>query len=94
MHVISLCVRLHLEGSRTPRQKRKRVEAIVNKLKGHFNAAVIELAREEVPDELVLAVALVGRTRREARDLRDHILDALAVLPESSIVDTPSISEH
>jgi uncharacterized protein YlxP (DUF503 family) len=94
MHLSSLCVRLQLKEHHSARQQRKRAEAILTKLKEHFNASIIELARNDQLGEFVVGAAVLGKNRREARELIDRILDALACLPESAIIDTPLISDY
>jgi uncharacterized protein YlxP (DUF503 family) len=94
MHLISLCVRLQLKEPSTIGQKRKRAQAVVAKLRESFNASIVELARNDQVGELVLGAAVLARNRREAHDLADRILDALACLPGSAILDTPLINDH
>lgn len=94
MHLTSLCVRLQLHETHSPRQKRKRVDAILAKLRTHFNASFIDLTRSDQPTELILGAATVAKTRREAHDLVGHIVDALTALPDSSILDAPLITDH
>jgi uncharacterized protein YlxP (DUF503 family) len=94
MHLTSLCVRLQLVDRSAPRQKRKRVAATLVKLRENFNASIIELARDDDLGVSVIAAAALGRTRREAHDSIDHILDALTCLPDSTFAGAPVIADH
>lgn len=86
MHVAALRLELRVRDCPSARIKRKRVRAIVEKIHRHFNVSVAEVDRIDHPTEVVLAVASVGQTRRDAREQLDRVADALAVHPRAELL--------
>ncbi len=85
MPVVSLVLELRLRGCSTPRQRRALVQAILGKLRRHFNVAGADVGPEDRPGEAVVGFASVGRTRREARDLLDRVAEAVAAHPSAEV---------
>jgi uncharacterized protein YlxP (DUF503 family) len=87
MHVASLVLALRLDACPTPRRRRRALDAIAVKLRRHFNVSLAELdPGPPDPDLARLAVAAVARTRREAREVLQLVLDALAAHPHAAVV--------
>jgi uncharacterized protein YlxP (DUF503 family) len=86
MPVVSLVLELRLAGCTTKRQRATQAEAILQKLRKHFNVAVADLSPETPADLAALGFAAVARTRREARDVLDKLTDAVAVHPRVEIL--------
>lgn len=93
MHVATLLLYLRLDGCETPRQRRRAVQAMTRKLREHFNVSLADLGPESPPAVVQLAVAAVGRSRREAREPLDHVADAVAAHPRAVIVQPPKIED-
>ena len=81
-----LRLELRVLGCRDLRQKRRRVRAIMGKLRRHFNVSIAEVDRHEQATEAVLGVAAVAGTRREARAVLDRVADAVGVHPRAELV--------
>ncbi|MBX6311679.1 MAG: DUF503 domain-containing protein [Isosphaeraceae bacterium] len=86
MHVAVLVLELRFGDCRTLRQKRRRLEKIIAKVRRHFNVAMLEVDRHDRPEESILGVAAVGRARREAREVLERIADALGCHPRAELV--------
>lgn len=86
MSVVSLVLELRLAEVATARQKRSQVDAILGKLRRHFNVAVADLSRDSPAELTALGFATVGRTRREARALLERVADAVSAHPHAEIL--------
>ncbi len=86
MRVATLRLELLVIGCPTLREKRRCMQAIIGKLRRHFNVSVAEVDRHDRPSEVVLGVAAVGTTRREAREILDRVADAVGVYPRATLV--------
>lgn len=86
MFLAALRLEIRVRDCTAARVKRRRVRAIVEKLHRHFNVSVAEVDRREHPSEVVLAVAAVAETRREAREPLGRIADAMAVHPRVELL--------
>jgi uncharacterized protein YlxP (DUF503 family) len=86
MHLAALRLEIRVRGCTAARVKRRRVRAIVEKLHKHFNVSVAEVDRRDHPCEVVLAVASVAETRREAREPLGRVADAMAVHPRVELL--------
>ncbi len=86
MPVVSVVLELRLAGYETARRKATEAEAILGKLRKHFNISVADLGRDEPGDRTALGLAAVARTRKEARERLDRAADALAAHPRVEIL--------
>ncbi len=86
MPVVSLVLEVRLQGCASAKQRHATVDAILNKLRKHFNIAVAELNRDTPGDVAALGFAAVAKTRREARELLDCVADAVAAHPHAEII--------
>jgi len=88
MPVVSLVVELRLVGCGTSRQKRQLVEAILGKLRTHFNVSAAEVGREDPAPDAVAAFgfAAVARTRRDAKEVLERVVDAVSAHPRADVV--------
>lgn len=86
MIVSALKLELRLVGCPNAREKRRRMRAIIDKLREHFNVTAAEVDRLDRPDETVLAVVTVAAARREAREVLERVLDAVAAHPRADLI--------
>lgn len=86
MTVVTLRIDLRFHPPPTPRDARRQVQAIMDKLHRHFNVSVAGAEGEGRPDEAVLLVAAAGRTRKEARGTLERVADAVAAHPRAEVV--------
>ena len=70
----------------TPREKRRLMRAIMEKLHRHFNVSVAEVDHDASPTQADLAVVVVARTRREAREILARVADAVAAHPRAELL--------
>jgi uncharacterized protein len=68
------------------REKRRRLQAIMIKLRRHFNVAVAEVDRHGRAAEAALAIVTVGQTRHEARMILERVADAVGVYPQAEVL--------
>jgi uncharacterized protein len=86
MKVATLRLELLIYECRTLREKRRRLEAIITRLRRHFNVSVAEVDLHDWPSEAVLGVAAVGSSRWEARETLKRVADAVGVYPRAALV--------
>jgi len=86
MTVATLRLTLLVVDCPTPREKRRLMRAILEKLHGHFNVSVAEGDRDPHPTQAELTVVAVARTRREAREVLSRVADAVAAHPRAEVL--------
>lgn len=86
MHVALLRLDLQIEGRVSLRQKRQLIRAILDKLHDHFNVSAAEVDHHERADLAGLAVAAVGRSRRDARVVLEHVAEAVGAHPQAELI--------
>ncbi len=86
MTVATLRLDLLVTDCRTPREKRRLMRAIMEKLHRHFNVSVAEGDHDANPSESDLTVVVVARTRREARETLARVADAVAAHPRAELL--------
>lgn len=86
MKVATLRMELLVMDCHTLREKRQRMQAIIGKLRRHFNISVAEVDRHDWPAEAVLGAAAVGASRWEARETLKRVADAVGVYPRAQLV--------
>ena len=86
MTVATLRLNLLVADCHTTREKRRLMRAIMEKLHRHFNVSVAEGAHDSDPSQADLTVAVVARTRREARETLAHVADAVAAHPRVELL--------
>jgi uncharacterized protein len=85
MHVALLRLDLRLPGCQTPRQKRRLLEEMVARLRRSFNVSAAEVDRHDRPGEAALAVAAVGPSRGQTREVLQRVAEAVAVHPHAEL---------
>ena len=86
MIVATLRLKLLLADCHTTREKRRLMRAIMEKLHRHFNVSVAEGDHDANPGLSELAVVVVARTRREARETLARVADAVAAHPRVELL--------
>jgi uncharacterized protein YlxP (DUF503 family) len=86
MRVATLRLELVILECQSLREKRRRMQAIISKLRRHFNISVAEVDLHDWPASAILGVAAVGNTRGEVRSVLDRVADALSVYPRAELV--------
>ena len=86
MTVATLRLNLRLGHCHTPRETRRRMRAIMDKIHRYFNVSVAAEDDDHDPSLVTLAVVAVARTRREVRELLDRVADAVAAYPRAELL--------
>jgi uncharacterized protein YlxP (DUF503 family) len=86
MTVATLRLDLLVLDCSSVREKRRRLRAIMGKLRQHFNVAVAEVDRPGRPAEAALTVVTVSTTRHEARTTLERVADAVGVYPQAEVL--------
>ncbi len=85
MTVATLRLELLVTDCTTQREKRRRMRAILDKLHRHFNVSVAELDEAD-PRHARLAVAAIGRSRREVHETLQRVSEAIAAHPRAALL--------
>ncbi|WP_406700228.1 DUF503 domain-containing protein [Singulisphaera sp. Ch08] len=86
MTLATLRLELRVANCESLREKRRRMQAIMSKLRQHFNVSITEDGRIDDPSSALLIVAVVGRTRRDTRETLDRVADAVAAYPRAELL--------
>jgi uncharacterized protein len=86
MTVVTLRLDLRVIPYHSPRDTRRQLQAIMDKLHRYFNVSVAGADGDASPDAAVLVVAAVGRTRRDARETLERVADAVAAHPRAEVL--------
>jgi uncharacterized protein len=86
MTVATLRLELRVNPGHSPREKRRCMRAIMDKLHRYFNVSVAEADHTTDPAQSILVVAAVSRTRCEVRETLVQIADAVAAYPRAELV--------
>jgi uncharacterized protein len=68
------------------RQKRRWLNAMIGKLRQHFNVSVAEVECEDLPTETVLGVVAVGRHRYQTRRVLERVAAVVSVHPHAELL--------
>jgi uncharacterized protein YlxP (DUF503 family) len=80
---------LNLQNCHSQREKTQRIERIMGKLRMHFNVSLTYLGPDDRSERVALGMAAAAREKREAAELLEQAIDALAVHPEAQILGDP-----
>ncbi len=86
MTVTTLRLDLRFSPCHSPRDTRRQLQAIMDKLHRHFNVSVAGSDGEGGPASVILVIAAVGRTRRDARETLERVADAVAAHPRAEVL--------
>jgi uncharacterized protein len=86
MTIVTLRLDLRVSQCHSPRDLRRQLQAIMDKLHRHFNVSVASAESEGEPGVAVLVVAALGRTRRDARETLERVADAVAAHPRAEVL--------
>ena len=86
MTVVTLRLDLRVDPCHSARERRRLLQAMLEKLHRHFNVSVAEADGEGGVDRAVLLAAAVGKTRREARETLERVADAISAHPRAEIL--------
>jgi uncharacterized protein YlxP (DUF503 family) len=86
MTVATLRLDLRFHPRPTPREAKRQVAAIIEKLHRSFNVSVAAAEGGEGPDTARVLVAAAAKTRKEARETLDRVADAMIAHPRAEVV--------
>ena len=82
MHVLCLRLKLRPANETAARGRRALVDAMLERLRRHFNVAVAESERIDRNGEGLIAFVTVARTRAEASEILGRVAEAVSVHPD------------
>jgi uncharacterized protein YlxP (DUF503 family) len=73
VHAAALCFDLHVPASRSLKTKRAAIRPIVDGIRHRFRVSVAEVDHQNTWQRAAIAVAVVGGTESQVRDVLDEI---------------------
>lgn len=81
-------ITFRIHQSRSLKEKRRVVKAMVARIRNHFNASVAEVADHDMHQRAVIGVSLVGSDRRLVNAKLDKLFNFTEDLGLAEMVDT------
>ena len=78
---------LLMRGSHSLKDKRRVIRSIKDRLGHHYNISIAEVDRQDIRNQAVLGIAMIGADAKYVRSALNKILDRLHMHPEAEIVD-------
>jgi uncharacterized protein YlxP (DUF503 family) len=78
---------LLMRGAHSLKDKRRVIRSIKDRLGHHYNISIAEVDRQEIRNQAVLGIAMIGSDPKYVRSALNKILDRLQMHPEAEIVD-------
>lgn len=78
---------LLMRGSHSLKDKRRVIRGIKDRLGHHYNISIAEVDRQDVRNQAVLGIAMMGSDSKYVQSALNKILDRLQMHPEAEIVD-------
>jgi uncharacterized protein len=86
MTVATLRLDLQFRHCLTQKETRRQIQAIMDKLHKHFNVSVADADLGGDAGAACLLVAVVARTRRDARERLERVADVVAAHPRAEVL--------
>jgi uncharacterized protein YlxP (DUF503 family) len=86
MTIVVLQLELLFSGCPSTREKRRRMQAIMDQLHRHFNVALAEGGAPRDPNQGSLVAVAVGRVGRDVRETLERVLAAVAAYPRAELL--------
>ncbi len=81
-------ITFRLSDCHSLKEKRKIIKSIIARVQNQFNAAVAEVALNDVHQRAVLGVAVVGNAQNTINSALDNILEFIEKINLAEIIDT------
>lgn len=78
---------LLIRGSHSLKEKRRVVRSIKDRLSHHYNISIAEVDSQDVQNQAVLGIAMIGSDSMYVRTGLNKILERLRAHPEAELVD-------
>lgn len=85
MHIGTLEVRLILRQARSLKDKRQVVSSIKDRLSNHFNISIAEIEDQDLPQSIVLGIAMVSNETHHLRKALGEVVNALRGHPVAEL---------
>ena len=87
VHAAALCFDLHVPASRSLKTKRAAIRPIVDGIRHRFRVSVAEVDHQNTWQRAAIAVAVVGGTETQVRDVLDEIERFVVAQPDVELLD-------
>lgn len=81
-------ISLRLHGCRSLKEKRKVVQAMIQRLQNRYHASVAEIGKNDVYQRAEIGFALVANSGRLANAVLDKMIDTAEALNLAEIIDS------
>jgi uncharacterized protein YlxP (DUF503 family) len=87
MHAAAVCFDLHVPQSRSLKTKRAAIRPIVDGLRHRYRVSVAEVDHQDTWQRAAIAVAVVGGTNSQVREVLDSVERFVANAPDIELLD-------
>ncbi len=87
MHAAAMCFDLHIPQSRSLKAKRAAIRPIVDGLRARFHVSVAEVDHQDQWQRAAIAVAVVGATEGQVREVLATVERYVMAAPEIEMLD-------
>jgi uncharacterized protein YlxP (DUF503 family) len=87
VHAVAVCFDLHIPESRSLKAKRATIRPIVDGLRSRFRVSVAEVDHQDQWQRAAIAVALVGGSESQLRDVLNEIERFVVSRPDVELLD-------
>jgi hypothetical protein len=87
VHAAAVCFDLHVPASRSLKAKRAAIRPIVDTLRHRFHVSVAEVDHQDQWQRAAIAVAVVGGTNTQVRELIESVERYVAAAADVELLD-------
>lgn len=87
MFIGTLEIELRASWVNSLKEKRMIVKSLIQRLKNRFNVSVCEIDKQDIHKNVVIGIALVATTKRDADDIIEKIVRYVEDTEEAVIID-------
>lgn len=87
MKVGTLCIRLMIRDAASLKDKRRVIKSLKDRIRNKFNAAVAEVAEQDLWQKVVLGVVTVGNDGQFINSVLSQIINFILAITSIEIID-------
>ncbi len=87
MIVGTLRIKLMTRDARSLKDKRRIIKSLKDRIRNTFNVSISEIGAQDVKQQCVLGVAMVGTDRRYVNSVLSQVINSLRMFPYAELVD-------
>lgn len=77
MAIAGIALTFRIEDSFSLKDKRRVVKSIINKMHRKFNISIAEIDKQDMLNQAVIGISVVGNTYRQCHTVLDNVLEEI-----------------